>query len=80
VIVNQEGVIVVGHGRYATWQKYKDELKPIWVMDDMGNTLHGAPETTPLTKEQETAYRLADNKLNESEWDMSLVIEELKGL
>jgi DNA modification methylase len=80
VIVNQEGVIVVGHGRYITWQKYKDVLKPVWVMDDMGNTLHGAPETTPLTKEQETAYRLADNKLNESEWDMPLVIEELKGM
>jgi len=29
-----------------------------------------------LTEEQAKAYRLADNKLNESEWDMSLVIEE----
>ena len=33
-----------------------------------------------LTEEQAKAYRLADNKLNESEWEMDLVIEELKGL
>jgi site-specific DNA-methyltransferase (adenine-specific) len=36
--------------------------------------------TVDLTDEQANAYRLADNKLNESEWDMKLVIEELKGL
>jgi DNA modification methylase len=34
--------------------------------------------TVDLTDEQAKAYRLADNKLNESEWDMSLVIDELK--
>jgi len=33
-----------------------------------------------LTEKQANAYRLADNKLNESEWDMPLVIEELKTL
>lgn len=80
VLVNQQGVIIVGHGRFITWQKYESELKPIWIMDDKGNTIHGEPETTPMTAEQETAYRLADNKLNESDWDNSLVIEELRGL
>lgn len=30
--------------------------------------------------EKANAYRLADNKLNESEWDMKLVIDELKTL
>lgn len=80
VLVNQQGVIVAGHGRFITWQKYQGDLKPIWVMDDKGNTIHGAPETTPLTPAQEKAYRLADNKLNESGWDNSLVIEELKDL
>ena len=25
VEVNQEGVIVVGHGRYLAWQKFKDK-------------------------------------------------------
>ncbi len=78
VLVNQQGVIVVGHGRYATWERYKDILKPVWVIDDQGNTVHGAPEDIPLTPEQEKAYRLADNKLNESDWKMGLVVDELK--
>jgi site-specific DNA-methyltransferase (adenine-specific) len=73
-------VIVIGHGRFATWQKYISELKPIWIMDDMGKTVHGGPETTPLTPEQEMAYRIADNKLNESDWLMGLVKEELLDL
>lgn len=33
-----------------------------------------------LSEEQAKAYRLADNKLNESDWDMQLVIEELSAL
>ena len=33
-----------------------------------------------MNDEQANAYRLADNKLNESEWDMALVIDELKQL
>ena len=33
-----------------------------------------------LSDEEVKALRLADNKLNESEWDLNLVIEELKGL
>lgn len=78
VLVNQNGVIVAGHGRYMTWEKYKDDLKPVWVIDDKGKTIHGAPETTPLTPDQETAYRLADNKLNESKWIMELVKDDLR--
>jgi len=33
-----------------------------------------------LTEEQAKAYRLADNRLNESEWDMALVMQELRTL
>jgi DNA modification methylase len=40
----------------------------------------GEPASTPLTTEQEMAYRLADNKLAETDVDMGLVIEELKEL
>jgi hypothetical protein len=36
--------------------------------------------TVDLTEEKAKAYRLADNKLNESEWDMGLALEDLKGL
>lgn len=78
VVVNQHGVIVVGHGRWETYEKNKESLKEIWVIDDTGKTIMGAPETIPLTKDQEMMWRLADNKLNESDWDMGLVTEELK--
>lgn len=68
IVVDKQGVIIVGHGRYEALKHLgreptDDEIK---VVD--------------LTEEQAKAYRLADNKLNESEWDMNLVIEDLKGL
>ncbi len=79
-LVNQKGVIVVGHGRMDAWLRFKDEMEldPIWIMDDKGATVNGGPSKRPLTEAQERAYRLADNKLNESEWDMELVTPELK--
>jgi len=81
-LVNQDNVLVAGHGRLQTYLKYGEShnLKPLWVMDDKGQTVFGAPESEPLTSEQEKVYRLADNKLNESQWNMKLVIEELKDL
>ena len=68
IVVDAKGVIIVGHGRYEAAKSLgmKDEDMPVTVVN--------------LTEEQANAYRLADNKLNESEWDMSLVVEELKGL
>jgi len=80
VVVKQSNVIVVGHGRYEAYKAFGDEmsLKELWVIDDAGKTIMGEPESTPLTLEQESTYRLADNKLNESEWDMNMVMEELK--
>ena len=70
IVVDKQGVIVVGHGRYEAckslgWSE-EEILKYVKVVD--------------LTEEQAKAYRLADNKLNESDWDMNLVVEELKGL
>ena len=68
IVVDKQGVIIVGHGRYEAIKSLGWEVKPEWV------------KVADLTEEQANAYRLADNKLNESEWDMGLVIEELKGL
>ena len=79
ILVNQQGVIVAGHGRWETYQQNK-ELKEPWVIDDKGQTIMGEAETTPLTEQQEKAYRLADNKLAETDVDMGLVLEELKEL
>lgn len=66
IVVDKEGVIIVGHGRYEAIKSLGWEVKDEWV------------KVVDLTEEQAKAYRLADNKLNESEWDMQLVIEELK--
>lgn len=68
IVVDKQGVIIVGHGRYEALQMLGWGIKPEWV------------KMVDLNEEQAKAYRLADNKLNESEWDMGLAIEELKGL
>ncbi len=65
IVVDKEGVIIVGHGRYEAARLLK--LKEVPVLYVKG-----------LTQKQVDAYRLADNKLNESDWDMGLVVEELK--
>lgn len=66
IVVDKKGVIIVGHGRYAAARLLGlTEVPVVYVT---------------LTEERARAYRLADNKLNESEWDMQLVIDELKGL
>ncbi len=70
IVVDKNGVIIVGHGRWEAYKKFKDEFK---LKKPEIKIAH-------LTKEQAKAYRLADNKLNESDWDMDLVIEELKEL
>jgi len=69
IVVDKDGVIIVGHGRYEAIKHLGLDLKPEWVV-----------KKEDLTPEEVNAYRLADNKLNESDWDMDLVIEELKGL
>lgn len=66
IVVDKDGVLIVGHGRLEAAKLLGLKEVPVIVAD--------------LTEEQAKAYRLADNKLNESDWDMTLVIEELKGL
>lgn len=66
IVIDKNNVVIVGHGRL--------EAARLLGMKEVPTV------TVKLSEEQAAAYRLADNKLNESEWDMSLVIEELKGL
>ena len=68
IVVDTKGVIIVGHGRYEALKQLGWEIKPEYI------------KVVDLPEEKASAYRLADNKLNESDWDMGLVIEELKGL
>src|SRR3990167_536878 len=67
VVIDKNNEIIVGHGRWLAAKYLGLEEVPILKLEN-------------LTPQQIKAYRLADNKLNESEWDMGLVIEELKGL
>ena len=68
IVVDKQGVIIVGHGRYEALKHLGWEIKDEYI------------KVVDLTEEQAKSYRLADNKLNESDWDMDLVIEELKEL
>jgi len=70
IVVDAKGVIIVGHGRY-------EALKHLgWSEEEINKHV----KVVDLTEDQAKAYRLADNKLNESDWDMELVIQELKEL
>ena len=67
IVVDKNREIIVGHGRYYAAQQLGLQDVPVTVLEN-------------LTDDQVMAYRLADNKLNESEWDMGLAIENLKYL
>ena len=67
VLVDKENCVVAGHGRILGAKKAGLKQVPTVCLED-------------LTPEQIKAYRLADNKLNESGWDEGLLDEELKEL
>jgi hypothetical protein len=79
IVVDSNKEIIVGHGRYMAYTLYGKDMDTPWVTDNEGNTISGK-QGKKLSKEEVKAYRLADNKLNESDWDMDLVIEELSTL
>ncbi len=68
IVVDEQGVIVVGHTRYKAALKLGFEKVPVHVAGD-------------LSAEQLKAYRLADNKTHElAEWDDELLAQELAEL
>lgn len=81
VVVDKYGTIIVGHGRYEAARKVLG-----WRKEAMAPFSAKGDETIPyvladdLSPDEIAAYRLADNKLNESEWDMELVGAELEAL
>ena len=66
IVVDEEGVVIVGHGRLEAAKHLGITEVPVLRLS--------------MTDDQAKAYRLADNKLNESRWEMELVIEELREL
>lgn len=67
VIIDKDNCVVAGHGRILGAKKAGIKNIPTVCLED-------------LTEEQIKAYRLVDNKLNESDWDFSLLDEELTEL
>jgi DNA modification methylase len=71
IVVDAEGVIVVGHTRWKAAQKLGLEMVPVHVATD-------------LTPAQVRAYRIADNKVADlATWDMELLpieLSELRGM
>lgn len=67
VVIDRDGVIVIGHCRTLAAKKLGMKEIPCVCVDD-------------LTPEQVAALRLVDNKSNESDWDMGLLSEELGSL
>jgi hypothetical protein len=65
VIIDKNNCVVAGHGRILGARKAGLKQVPTVCLEE-------------LTEEQIKAYRLVDNKLNESEWDYSLLDEELE--
>lgn len=65
VIIDKNDYVVAGHGRILGAKKAGLKQVPTVTLEE-------------LTEEQIKAYRLVDNKLNESEWDSVLLAQELE--
>lgn len=64
VLIDKHDCVVAGHGRILGAKKAGLKQVPTVCLED-------------LTEEQIKAYRLADNKLNESDWDEDLLKQSL---
>ena len=64
IIIDKSNEIIAGHGRLEAAKLLGLTDVPVILKEN-------------LTEQEVKAYRLADNKIAESEWDMSLAIDEL---
>lgn len=68
IVVDRDGVIIIGHGRFDAAQFLKMEFVPVYVAAN-------------LSSAKVKALRLADNRTHEeSEWDLDLLGPELLDL
>lgn len=67
LVVDKNKQLIIGHCRLEAAKQLELEEVPVLYMEN-------------LNEDQVKALRLADNKLNESPWDLGLVIDELKAL
>ena len=67
IVIDKDGVIVIGHCRALAAKKLGMETVPCVCVDD-------------LTPEQVRKLRIVDNKSNESDWDLELLAEDISDL
>lgn len=67
IVIDKNRVVIIGHGRLLAAKQLMLDKVPVVVDED-------------LSEADVKALRLADNKLNESEWIGNLLDEELAGL
>lgn len=67
IVVDRDGVIVIGHCRALGAKKLGLKEVPCVCVDD-------------LTEEQVRKLRIVDNKSNESDWDLELLADEIADL
>lgn len=66
IVVDVNGVIVIGHCRYLAAKELHLETVPVLVAE--------------LDESSANALRIVDNKTNESDWDIDLLNEEIRNL
>lgn len=67
IVVDENGVVVIGHCRLLAAKKLGMKEVPVTV-------------ASGLTQDEIRALRIADNKTNESPWDLELLAEDIDGL
>ena len=67
LVVDRDNVVIIGHCRLLASQRLNMETVPVVRMDE-------------LSPDQVDKLRLLDNKLNESEWEIDLLSEDIPEL
>ena len=67
IVIDKGGVVIIGHGRLAAAKQLNLDTVPVVRAEN-------------LSEEDVKALRLADNKLNESDWMDEMLSEELADL
>ena len=67
IVIDKEGVIVIGHCRALAAKQLGMDKVPCVCVDD-------------LTPEQVDALRVIDNKTNESQWDLAILLDVLRDI
>ena len=67
IVIDKDNIVVIGHGRLLAAKRLKIDTVPIVRVDN-------------LTDDQIKAFRLADNKVAESEWNLDFLKDELSEL